>query len=83
MVAAGIGITVMPRTSVPKEERNNKLLRYIPFDRPIPDRRIVLAWRKSFPRAPAIDALAQAVYACALQDVKMLPQQLQVQTQAT
>jgi LysR family hydrogen peroxide-inducible transcriptional activator len=47
MVAAGIGITVMPRTSVLKEERNNKLLRYIPFDRPIPDRRVVLAWRKS------------------------------------
>ena len=74
MVAAGIGITVMPRTAVPKEERNNKLLRYIPFDRPIPDRRIVLAWRKSFPRATAIEALAQSVYACQLQDVNMLTQ---------
>jgi LysR family hydrogen peroxide-inducible transcriptional activator len=79
MVAAGIGITVMPRTSVPKEERNNKLLRYIPFERPIPDRRVVLAWRKSFPRAAAIEALAQAVYACQLQDVNMLPQPPQVQ----
>jgi LysR family hydrogen peroxide-inducible transcriptional activator len=74
MVAAGIGITVMPRTSVPKEERNNKLLRYIPFERPIPDRRVVLAWRKSFPRAAAIEALAQSVYACQLQDVNMLSQ---------
>lgn len=80
MVAAGIGITVMPRTSVPKAERNNKLLRYIPFEHPIPDRRVVLAWRKSFPRAAAIDALAQAVYACDLQDVNMLPQQLQAPT---
>jgi len=77
MVAAGIGITVMPRTSVQKEERNNKLLRYIPFERPIPDRRVVLAWRKSFPRVAAIEALAQTVYACQLNDVHMLQQPLQ------
>jgi LysR family hydrogen peroxide-inducible transcriptional activator len=79
MVAAGIGITLMPRTTVPKEDRNNKLLRYIPFERPIPDRRVVLAWRKSFPRAAAVEALAQAVYACQLQDVHMLPQPPQAQ----
>lgn len=74
MVAAGIGITVMPRTAVPKEDRNHKLLRYIPFEKPVPDRRIVLAWRKSFPRTAATDALAQAVYACQLKEVTMLAQ---------
>ena len=58
MVAAGIGITVMPLTAVPESERNNTLLRYIKFDKPVPDRRVVLAWRKSYPRMVAIETLA-------------------------
>lgn len=72
MVAAGIGITVMPLTSVPESERNNTLLRYIKFDKPVPDRRVVLAWRKSYPRMAAIETLAQAVFACGLEGVQML-----------
>ncbi|PHY06393.1 MAG: LysR family transcriptional regulator [Alcaligenaceae bacterium] len=72
MVAAGIGITVMPLTSVPESERNNTLLRYIKFDKPVPDRRVVLAWRKSYPRRVAIETLAQAVFACGLEGVQML-----------
>ncbi len=72
MVAAGIGITVMPLTSVPESERNNTLLRYIKFDKPVPDRRVVLAWRKSYPRMVAIETLAQAVFACGLTGVQML-----------
>jgi len=39
----------------------SKLLRVIPFTKPIPARRIALAWRKSFPRVEAIEALARAV----------------------
>ncbi|MEI6837522.1 MAG: LysR substrate-binding domain-containing protein [Alcaligenaceae bacterium] len=72
MVAAGVGITVMPATSVPESERNNKLLRYIKFEHPVPDRRVVLAWRKSFPRMVAIETLAQAVFSSGLTDVTML-----------
>ena len=72
MVAAGIGITVMPLTSVPESERNNTLLRYIKFDKPVPDRRVVLAWRKSYPRMVAIETLAQAVFACGLTGVQMI-----------
>ncbi len=72
MVAAGIGLTVMPVTAVPINDKNNKLLKYIPFERPVPDRRVVLAWRKSFPRAAAVQALAQAIYATTLQGVRML-----------
>ncbi len=72
MVAAGIGITVMPLTSVPESERNKTLLRYIKFDKPVPDRRVVLAWRKSYPRMVAIETLAQAVFACGLTGVQML-----------
>lgn len=72
MVAAGIGITVMPITSVPVLERNHTLLRYIPFEAPVPDRRVVLVWRKSFPRMSAIETLAQAVFSCGLEGVQML-----------
>jgi len=74
-VAAGIGITVLPVTSVPAQPAADKLLRYIPFEAPVPDRRVVLAWRKSFPRLAAVEALAEAVYACGLPGVNMLPRQ--------
>ena len=36
------------------------LLSYVAFDEPVPDRRVVLAWRKSFTRMPAIDAVCDA-----------------------
>ena len=39
---------------------------------PVPDRRIVLAWRKSFPRVNAIEALTQAIRACGLPLVQYL-----------
>jgi LysR family hydrogen peroxide-inducible transcriptional activator len=72
MVAAGIGVTVLPVTAVPEQPPSNSLLRYLPFDGHVPERRVVLAWRRSFPRLAAIEALAQAVYACELPGVKML-----------
>jgi len=75
MVAAGIGVTVLPVTSVPAHPPAGDLLRYVPFTDPVPERRVVLAWRKSFPRVAAIDALAEAVYACGLPGVVMLDQE--------
>jgi LysR family hydrogen peroxide-inducible transcriptional activator len=72
MVAAGIGITVLPVTAVPEHPPSDSLLRYVPLEAPTPDRRVVLAWRRSFPRLAAIEALAQAVYASPLPGVRML-----------
>jgi len=72
MVAAGIGVTVLPRTALPLNLDGGELLRYIPFDDPVPERRVVLAWRKSFPRLAAIDALMQSVAACKLPGASML-----------
>lgn len=72
MVAAGIGITVMPMSAVQTTDRNSSLLSYIPFDHPVPDRRVVLAWRKSFSRLTSIEALKDAVFACGLNGVTML-----------
>jgi LysR family hydrogen peroxide-inducible transcriptional activator len=50
----------------------NHLLTYIPFKNPVPDRRVVLASRKSFPRPAAIDALVHAIRACELPGVEYL-----------
>ena len=66
MVASGIGLTVLPATSVPARVPRDSLLRYIPFAAPIPDRRVVLVYRKSFPRKAAIDELLKAVHDCEL-----------------
>lgn len=71
MVASGVGITVLPSTSINPAEKGS-LLRYIPFTRPIPDRRIVMVWRKAYPRVTAIDVLRQSILACPLSGVTFL-----------
>lgn len=72
MVASGIGITVLPKTSVPAVVPRDSLLRYIPFEKPAPDRRVLLVWRKTFPRPAAIETIRQAVLACELHGAKKL-----------
>jgi LysR family hydrogen peroxide-inducible transcriptional activator len=69
MVASGVGVTVLPATAVQPGESSGGLIRIRPFARPVPDRRVVLAWRKSFPRPEAIEALRQAILACDLPQV--------------
>ncbi|MGI9027071.1 MAG: hydrogen peroxide-inducible genes activator [Burkholderiaceae bacterium] len=72
MVASGIGVTVLPRTSIPSPMPRDSLLRYLPFEDPVPGRRVVLAWRKTFPRIAAIDLLRSAILACDLEGMKKL-----------
>ncbi|MBC3873935.1 hydrogen peroxide-inducible genes activator [Undibacterium flavidum] len=72
MVASGIGITVLPMASVPDLHAKDSMLRYVPFSNRAPDRRVVIAWRKSFTRHAAIDAIRQAVLSCDLPGVTML-----------
>lgn len=72
MVASGIGITVLPVASVPDQKSPDSILRYVPFSEPIPSRRVVIAWRKSFTRRAAIEAVRDAVLACNLSGVTML-----------
>jgi len=71
MVASGVGVTVLPSTSINPSEKQG-LLRYIPFTRPIPDRRVVIAWRKSYPRVRAIDLLRQSILVSPLSGVTFL-----------
>ena len=72
MVASGIGISVMPRTSVADPAVTDQLIRYIPFEDPIPTRRICLVWRKNFPRAAAMEELAKVIREAALPGVTYL-----------
>jgi len=73
MVAAGLGVTLMPQLGVPENAATpgpQDLIRYLPFvGSYIPSRRVVLAWRRSFTRYEAIAALRNAVVACALPGV--------------
>ena len=70
MVAAGMGVTVVPVLGVPKEPQPH--VTYIPFSESEPTRRVVLAWRRTFTRYEAIAALRNAIYACDLDGVTRL-----------
>jgi LysR family hydrogen peroxide-inducible transcriptional activator len=70
MVASGMGVTVVPQLSVPRDPQPHVV--YVPFEEPVPTRRVVLAWRRSFTRYEAIAALRNAVYACELQGMRRL-----------
>ena len=73
MVASGMGVTVVPQLSVPAQgQAMQPHIRYVKFSTPAPTRRVVLTWRRSFPRYEAIAALRNAVYACKLPGVKRL-----------
>lgn len=72
MVASGLGITVLPQTSVPEKPPRDSLLEYVPFKPPVPERRVVLAWRKSFTRPAAVAALRRAILKCHLPGVTKL-----------
>jgi LysR family hydrogen peroxide-inducible transcriptional activator len=73
MVGSGLGVTVLPMMSVPEKPPRDSLLQYVPFRSPAPDRRVVLAWRKSFTRVAAVEALRQAILKCPLHGATKLP----------
>lgn len=60
MAASGLGITVLPCSAI-SERYKSPLIEVVPFSAPVPTRRVALAWRKSFARGRAIEALAEAV----------------------
>ncbi|RMW99569.1 LysR family transcriptional regulator [Allofranklinella schreckenbergeri] len=80
MVAAGMGITLVPRLAVPERlpapGHQGEYVHYLPIQdeagRQPPSRRVVLVWRRSFTRYEAIAALRNAIYACALPGVTRL-----------
>lgn len=74
MVAGGLGITVLPKSSVenrPLEDASLVVAK--PFAAPAPSRRIALVWRKTYPRIKAIAALRDAILASPIRGVDRLP----------
>lgn len=69
MVATGIGVTVLPQTSVNSHPYGTDLLSIRPFVEPVPKRVVGLAWRKRFARPAAVQAVAEAIRACPLGDL--------------
>jgi len=72
MVAGGVGVTVLPATSVGAGGVQSDLIRVLPFAKPTPERRVGLAWRRSFPRPEAIEVLRKSILACNLPQVQKL-----------
>ena len=73
MVASGAGITVLPSTAAEAPTLDRKLLAIRPLAPGTPSRRVALAWRKSFPRRRAIEAVRLALLACKLPGVTLIP----------
>ena len=71
MVAQGLGITVLPSSSL-KETSGDDLVKAIPFNKPTPTRRVIIAWRKSFTRLAAIDMIRKAVSSLPMEGCRML-----------
>lgn len=61
MVSMGAGVTVLPSGAA--RDTAGGLIEYRPFELPVPQRRVALAWRKSFPRVEVIQLLKEAVLA--------------------
>lgn len=67
MVASGLGLTILPGSASDSAIYDNDTLVERPFAGKTPFRRVSLVWRKRFPRAQAIEALAASINSCALE----------------
>ncbi len=71
MVVSGLGVTVMPCSAVTAKHQHKRLA-VVDFGKPVPGRRIGLAWRKGFPRPDAIAAIWESVRSLKLPGLEML-----------
>lgn len=61
MVASGLGITILPQSAAQLAQYGSGVLTTRPFSSPASKRTVALAWRSSFPRHQAIDAVSTAI----------------------
>lgn len=71
MVASGLGVSVLPAMAL-QPRYGSKLVRQIPFTDPAPSRKVAIAWRTSFSRPQAIEAIVQAIRAVDIDCLKPL-----------
>jgi LysR family hydrogen peroxide-inducible transcriptional activator len=72
MVAAGTGITVLPRTSITQRQKKESLIDTRPFSEPSPSRTVAIAWRKHYPRKEAIYTIRDTIQASPLEGVEII-----------
>ena len=60
MVAAGVGVTLLPTLAVKPPVSNSAEIRLVPFGDPPPSRRVAMAWRRSSAMSGFLLQLAQA-----------------------
>ncbi|MEJ2462395.1 MAG: hydrogen peroxide-inducible genes activator [Candidatus Thiodiazotropha sp.] len=80
MVASGIGVTVLPDTAVGLNHVPWDLLTAKPLEAQESQRRVALAWRKSFPRPQAINLLWESIRACKLPGVDLVEEPILIET---
>ena len=61
MVASGAGISVVPVSAAESWPHDGPLLQFRRFTEPAPFRRVVVAWRATFPRPQAIDVVLDCI----------------------
>jgi len=64
MVASNLGLTILPRSATGSHLYKDDLVQVRPFKGKSPTRTVALAWRTSFPRPSAIDALETSIRLC-------------------
>ena len=72
MVASGMGITVLPCSAAGADRFSQRLVSIRRFEGEATTRRVALAWRKSFPRPNAVEAIRQSILSCQLSCVATL-----------
>lgn len=63
MVGEGMGMTLIPELAVPKQTRKDDSIRYIPFSKPQPTRRIGMLYRPGSYREETYRVLAEVIRA--------------------
>jgi LysR family hydrogen peroxide-inducible transcriptional activator len=71
MVASGLGITVLPSSALTPKYESKRLIA-IELAKPVPGRRIGLAWRRGFTRPRVIDTIRDAVHALKIPGLMMV-----------
>ncbi|ULA62622.1 MAG: Hydrogen peroxide-inducible genes activator [Nitrospira sp.] len=69
MVASGLGITVLPCSALTSKHKNKRLIT-IDLAKPVPGRRIGLAWRRGFTRPQVIDVMCKAIASLKIHGLK-------------
>lgn len=73
MVASGLGITVVPRSSVAGRPEEPGGLVSVPLIEPTPMRTIALVWRRSWPRHRAVQTVREVILEAGVPGARMLP----------